>query len=69
MVIPAAMRRELGIVAGDTVLVDIGNGELRIRSVGKALERARAIVRRHIPEGTDLTDTPLASHQAEDDHG
>ncbi|PAV67788.1 hypothetical protein WR25_02658 [Diploscapter pachys] len=45
LVIPAAMRRELGITTGDTVLVDVDDGELRVRSVPKALERARAILR------------------------
>jgi AbrB family looped-hinge helix DNA binding protein len=33
LVIPAAMRRELGITTGDTVLVDVDDGELRVRSV------------------------------------
>ena len=28
LVIPAAMRRELGITTGDTVLVDVDDGEL-----------------------------------------
>ena len=30
LVIPAAMRRELGITTGDTVLVDVDDGELRM---------------------------------------
>ncbi|MBZ2401234.1 AbrB/MazE/SpoVT family DNA-binding domain-containing protein, partial [Erwinia amylovora] len=38
LVIPAAMRRELGITTGDTVLVDVDDGELRVRSVPRALE-------------------------------
>jgi AbrB family looped-hinge helix DNA binding protein len=33
LVIPAAMRRELGIATGDTVLVDVAEGELRVRSL------------------------------------
>lgn len=39
LVIPAAMRRELGITTGDTVLVDVDDGELRVRSVPKSLIR------------------------------
>jgi bifunctional DNA-binding transcriptional regulator/antitoxin component of YhaV-PrlF toxin-antitoxin module len=62
------MRRELGIGAGDTVMVDIDNGELRVRSVSKALERARAILRRHIPAGTDLADELIADRRVEADH-
>lgn len=67
LVIPASMRRELGITAGDTVMVDIEHGELRVRSVSKALERARAILRRHIPEGTNLANELVADRRAEAD--
>jgi AbrB family looped-hinge helix DNA binding protein len=65
LVIPALMRRELRISAGDTVMVDIDNGELRVRSVSKALERARAILRRHVPEGVSLSDELIADRRAE----
>jgi AbrB family looped-hinge helix DNA binding protein len=68
LVIPALMRRELGIVAGDTVLVDIDNGELRVRSVSKALERARTILRRYIPDGVNLADELSADRRAEAEH-
>ena len=41
LIIPASMRRELGIATGDTVLVDVADGELRVRSLSKAIERAQ----------------------------
>lgn len=47
LVIPASMRRTLGLGIGDTVLVDIEDGELRVRSVSRAIDRARAILRQH----------------------
>lgn len=65
LVIPAPMRRELGIASGDTVMVDIVDGELRVRSVSKALERARAILRRHVPEGVSLSDELIADRRRE----
>ncbi len=65
LVIPASMRRELGINAGDTVMVDIDQGELRIRSMSKALERFRTILRRHVPGGTSLSDELIADRRAE----
>lgn len=65
LVIPAPMRRELGIFSGDTVMVDIADGELRVRSVGKALERARAILRRYVPEGVSLSDELIAERRLE----
>ncbi|WP_242417583.1 AbrB/MazE/SpoVT family DNA-binding domain-containing protein [Sphingomonas panni] len=65
LVIPAIMRRELGISAGDTVLVDIDHGELRVRSINKALENARAILRRYVPEGVSLSEELIADRRAE----
>ena len=65
LVIPAAMRRELGINAGDTVMVDIDHGELRVRSINKALENARAILRRYVPEGVSLSEELIADRRAE----
>ncbi|KAK0340944.1 hypothetical protein LTR94_028446, partial [Friedmanniomyces endolithicus] len=37
LVIPAAMRRELGITTGDTVLVDVDDGELRSAGVRRSV--------------------------------
>lgn len=65
LVIPAPMRRKLGISSGDTVMVDIADGELRVRSVGKALEHARAILRRYVPEGVSLSDELIADRRLE----
>ena len=65
LIIPAPMRRELGIVTGDTVLVDIEDGELRVRSLTQALARARAILRRHVPEGVSLADELIADRRRE----
>ncbi|MGN5376513.1 AbrB/MazE/SpoVT family DNA-binding domain-containing protein [Sphingomonas hankookensis] len=59
------MRRELGINAGDTVMVDIDHGELRVRSIAKAIEHARAILRRYVPEGVGLADELIADRRAE----
>lgn len=65
LVIPAAMRRELGISTGDTVLVDVEDGELRVRSISRAIERARAILRRHVPEGVELADELISDRRRE----
>lgn len=65
LVIPAAMRRALGIASGDTVMVGIEDGELRIRSLAKAVERAQAIVRRHVPRGASLADELIADRRSE----
>ena len=65
LVIPAAMRRELGIATGDTVVVDVADGELRVRSLPAAIARAQAILRRHVPEGVSLADELIADRRRE----
>lgn len=67
LVIPAAMRRELGIGSGDTVMVHVDEGELRVRTLNKALERARSIIRKHIPADRSLVDELIADRRAEAD--
>ncbi len=65
LVIPATMRRELGIVTGDTVLVDVTDGELRVRSLPAAIARAQAILRRYVPEGVSLADEIISDRRRE----
>jgi bifunctional DNA-binding transcriptional regulator/antitoxin component of YhaV-PrlF toxin-antitoxin module len=65
LIIPAPMRRSLGITTGDVVTIEIDDGDLRIRTLDKALARARAIVRRHVPEGQSLVDELSADRRAE----
>lgn len=67
LIIPASMRRELGIGTGDTVLVDVEDGELRVRSLAKAIARAQAILRRHVPAGVSLADELIADRRREAD--
>jgi AbrB family looped-hinge helix DNA binding protein len=56
VVIPSEFRRQLGLQTGTEVILDVTDGELRIRSLQRAIERAQALVRRHVPEPTDLAD-------------
>ena len=56
VVIPAALRRRLGLQPGTDVLIDAENGALRVRSLRQAIEDARALVRDHVPSGTSLAD-------------
>jgi AbrB family looped-hinge helix DNA binding protein len=48
--IPSNIRAALGLERGGSVVLEIVEGELRVRSVAQAMERARAISRR-IVEG------------------
>ena len=64
VVIPAVFRNELGFKTGDTVLVDIDRGALRIRSLAAAIARAQAIAKRFSPERI-LSDELIADRRAE----
>ena len=50
MLIPAKLRRELGIAAGDAVVLETRGDELRVRPYKKAIEEAQAIIRKYIPD-------------------
>jgi AbrB family looped-hinge helix DNA binding protein len=67
LVIPASMRRQLGISTGDTVLVDVDDGELRVRTMPRAIERAQAIVRQYVPDGSSLADELIVDRRGEAD--
>jgi len=65
VVIPAEIRRSLGLKEGDTVLFELRDGEAVITTRRARLERARALVRKHVPEGVSLVDELIAERRAE----
>ena len=67
LVIPAQFRREMGIVAGDTVVVEMNDGELRVRSFSSAIKKAQAIVREYIPDSVSLVDELISERRKEAD--
>ena len=57
LVIPAAMRRAMGIARGDTVVVELlPDGELRVRPLASAIREAQEIVRRSVGRNRSLSD-------------
>jgi AbrB family looped-hinge helix DNA binding protein len=64
MVIPVEFRRKLGLQTGAYVILDITDGELRVRSLPRAIERAQALVRSHVPEQTSLADELIRDRRA-----
>ena len=56
LVIPAAMREELGITEGDMLILRVVDGELRIATRESRLRRAREWARQNIPPGVSLAD-------------
>ncbi len=45
LVLPAPLRRELGIKDGDDVIVDLSGGGMRIRSYDATIKEAQRLVR------------------------
>ena len=56
VVVPAEFRRALGVDIGDDVVIELTNGELRLRSLDAAIQRAQEIVRKYVPKGVSLAD-------------
>ena len=64
LVIPAAMRRAMGVERGDTVVVELlPEGELRVRSLAAAVKRAQALVRGFVKGETSPVDELLAERR------
>lgn len=66
--VPADIRRALGLKDGDTVTMEVVDGELRIRSFRETLARVQARFREHLPPGVtpgSIVDEFIAERRAE----
>jgi AbrB family looped-hinge helix DNA binding protein len=65
MVIPAEFRKSLGVRTGDQVVVDLRDGDLRVRSLDAVIQRAQARVRQYVPDHVSLVDELIEDRRAE----
>ena len=65
LIIPAAFRRSLGFDIGDTVVVELDEDGLHVRSLSSAVRRAQQIVREFVPDEVDLADELIAERRIE----
>lgn len=65
LVIPAELRRELGLEIGDEVIVRVEGNELRILTRSEAVKRAQGLVRRRVKGSRSLVDELSAERRAE----
>lgn len=65
LVIPAEYRKALGLKPGDEVVLVLEEGEVRLLTLRRAIQRAQALVRRYIPEGRRLTEELLQNRREE----
>lgn len=65
VVIPASFRKALGIRAGDEVILRMEDGELRITTMKRQIERAQRLVRKYVKPGVSLVDELIAERRRE----
>lgn len=65
ILIPAHYRKKLGLKPGDEVLLILDEGELRVVTTQRAIERAQALVRRYVPAGRSLVNELLKDRREE----
>lgn len=66
VVVPAEIRKSLGLKEGDTVMWELVDGEARLTTRATRLARARALFRQYVPEGSpSLADELIAERRAE----
>ena len=63
--LPAAMRNAAGLADGDTVVLELVDGEIHLRSQKAMLARVRARLRPYVEEGTSVVDELIAERRAE----
>jgi len=63
VVIPANMRAEIGLQEGGQVVARLVDGAVVLEPVAVAVRRAQAMVRRYIPQGSDLVDELIADRR------
>jgi AbrB family looped-hinge helix DNA binding protein len=65
LVIPAALRRSLGLTPGASVTIRVADGELRVVARSEAVKAAQARVRRYVKPGRSLAGELIAERRAE----
>lgn len=65
IVIPADMRRRLGIEVGEDVSIALDGESLRILTQKESIKRAQAVVSKFVPKGVSLVDELIADRRRE----
>jgi AbrB family looped-hinge helix DNA binding protein len=66
--IPAKLRRALHLKVGDPLLIEIADGELRIFTPDRAVQRAQQILSPYLAGKPSLADELIAERRAEAEH-
>jgi antitoxin PrlF len=65
--IPAELRKQLGIEEGDSVVMEVVNNELRVRSQRESIKRIQELLRPYMPKEGEmrLSDELIADRRKE----
>ncbi len=66
VVVPAGIRRALGIHSGHHLTISLDGDSIRLQTIDAALERVRAIARRKRNLGSNVVDDFIAERRAEE---
>lgn len=65
VVIPATFRKALGLCPGDTIVLQLDDGEVRMFTLDHAIRRAQEMVAAWVPGDPSLVDELIAERRAE----
>jgi len=66
--LPVDIRRALSLSDGDTVLIEVVDGEIHVRPYRDAVARVQARLRQYIEPGRSLSEELIADRRAAADH-
>lgn len=65
MILPAALRRQLGVGKGDKVVILADGDRLELTTIKAMRRRSQEIVRKAVPEGYEMVDALIADRREE----
>ena len=65
VVIPAPIRRAIGVEVGDHVTLSVNNNTVQITTSKEALKRLQALVRQKVPRGVSIVDELIRDRREE----
>lgn len=63
--LPVEVRRQLSLADGDTVLIEVVDGEIHLRPQREVIKRMQERMRKYVPAGVSLVDELIADRRRE----
>lgn len=65
VIIPAPIRKQLGIEIGDELILRMEQGELKLLTKRQAVEQAQRLLQKYVPRNHSLSDELIAERRNE----